>query len=76
MAHLVIVIDTTDSIADLNSKIQRATKPHETLNLLLNYFNAIGGGVVDASLQVTVRDTAPTVTTSGSGSTQLTYNLK
>lgn len=76
MAHLVIVVDTSDSIADLNSKIQRATKPHEALNLILNYINAINGGVTDASLQVTVRDTAPSVSTSGTGSTQLTYNLK
>lgn len=76
MAHLVLVIDTSDSIANLNSKIHNAGNPREAVVNARNYLDAILGGAIDASLQVTSRDTAPSVSTSGSGSQQESYNLK
>lgn len=77
MARLVLVIDTTDSIAQLNSKcLKGSSKPHDSLQNCRNYIDAILAGAVDASVQSTTRDTDPSVGTSGSGSTQETYNLK
>lgn len=76
MAHLVIVVDTSDSIADLNAKIQKAGNPHAALANVKNYVQAIMAGAVDADVQVTVRDTDPLVATSGSGSSQQDYLLK
>lgn len=74
MAHLVIVINSPESIAELNSKIQRAGSSPEALNNVANYVNAINSANISASVQVTVRDTAPAVATSGSGSTQENYS--
>ena len=74
MAHLVIVINSPDSIAELNSKIQRAGSSPEALNNVANYVNAVNSANISASVQVTVRDTAPAVALSGSGSTQESYN--
>ena len=74
MAHLVIVINSPESIAELNSKIQRAGSSPEALNNVANYVNAINSANISASVQVTVRDTAPTVALNGSGSTQENYS--
>ena len=76
MAFLVLVIDATsgESIAQLNAKIQDATNPNEALNNVTNYLDGIKSGAKNASVQVTIRDTDPSVATSGSGSTQNTYN--
>lgn len=74
MAHLVIVINSPESIDELNSKIQRAGSSPEALNNVANYVNAINSANISASVQVTVRDTAPAVATSGSGSTQESYS--
>lgn len=77
MAFLVLVIDApADNIANLNAKIQRPTKTYESVNNARNYLEAIAGGLVDASVQITTRDTDPGVTTSGAGSDQELYNLK
>ncbi len=77
MSFLVIVIDSPkDSIQNLNDKSQTPTKPEEAVNLLSNYLDGIKAGTIDASVQVTTRNTDPSVGTSGSGSTQYTYNLK
>ncbi len=77
MAFLVLVIDVpTDSIAQLNSDIQRTGNPHVAVVQARNELDAILAGAKDASVQVTTRDTDPSVATSGSGSTQITYNLK
>lgn len=76
MAFLVLVIDTSDSIADLNGKIQRPTNPHEAIANARNYLDAIMGGTKDASVQMTTRDSDPSVGTSGSGSEQESYDLK
>lgn len=74
MAHLVIVINSPESIAELNSKIQRVGSSPEALNNVANYVNAVNSANVSATVQVTVRDTDPAVATSGSGSTQVSYN--
>lgn len=78
MARLVLVIDTSDSIAQLNAKLNLADTGNgeEHASLLANYLSACQGGMVDASIQVTTRDTDPSVSTSGSGSLQRTYSLK
>lgn len=77
MAFLVIEIDVpANNIAELNSQVQRATKPYEAVALCRNYLDAILSGAIDASVQVTSRDTTASVSTSGSGSQQESYNLK
>lgn len=76
MAYVVIVINSPNhGIGTLNDKCQRAGNAHTALNLCADYLQAIVGGAVDASVVVTTRDSAPTVTTSGSGSAQNTYDL-
>jgi len=74
MAHLVIVINSPDSIDELNSKIQATKSSPEALNAVANYINAINSANISATAQVTVRDTDPAVTTSGTNSTQETYS--
>jgi hypothetical protein len=74
MAHLVIVINSPESISELNSKIQRKGSSPEALNNVANYISAINSANVSASVQVTVRDSDPAVATSGSGSTQESYS--
>lgn len=77
MAYLVLVIDSPDSIAQLNSKISAdATCQHQGVEQLKQYLEEILAGTRDCSVQSTSRDTDPSVATSGSGSTQKTYNLK
>lgn len=74
MAHLVIVINSPESIAELNSKIQGSRSSPEALNAVANYINAINSANISATAQVTVRDSDPAVATSGAGSTQVTYS--
>jgi hypothetical protein len=77
MAFLVLVIDCpNDNIDNLNSIIQRPTKTYESVNNARNYLEAIAGGLKDAAVQITTRDTDPAVSTSGTDSTQYSYNLK
>lgn len=74
MAHLVIVINSPDSIEELNSKVQRKNSSPEALNNIANYVNAINSANISATVQVTVRDSDPLVGTSGLGSTQESYS--
>jgi len=75
MAFVVLVIETpNDSIAQLNPQIQEPTKVDESINNCINLLTSIEGGLKAATVQVTVRDTDPSVSTSGSGSTQYTYS--
>lgn len=77
MAFLVLEIDApAHTIAQLNSKIQRPTKPLEAVIEMRNLCDAILAGTVDASVQATTRNITASVSTSGSGSTQFSYNLK
>lgn len=77
MAFVVLVIDVpNNSISQLNADMQRPGNPHVAIVQARNELDAILGGAKDAAIQVTVRDTDPSVATSGSGSTQFLYNLK
>lgn len=79
MAHLVIVIDTNDTISALNDKLgldPSVVNSEETMARVANYVAACQGSAVDASVQLTSRDTAPSVATSGSGSKQRSFSLK
>lgn len=79
MAFLVLVIDSNDDdIAQLNSKaLSRASaNPHEGATRARNYLDRILAGTTSASIEVTSRDSDPSVSTSGAGSKQETYNLK
>ena len=77
MAFLVVVIDTSDSVAQLNAKLDLASSgnPEEHVAKVANYIAACQGGIVDASVQVTSRDTDPAVGTNGTGSQQKTFDL-
>lgn len=75
MAFVVLVINVPASpIADLNSKTQFPGNTAEALSNCENLLRAINGGNTPAAVQVTVRDTDPSVATSGTGSTQNTYD--
>lgn len=77
MAFVVFELDIpAQSIANLNDRVQRPTNSREAVNLARNLLEAIVAGSVDASVQTTVRDTTSSISTSGSGSTQQSYNLK
>lgn len=75
MAYLVLVVSLpNDSIAQINPQVQEPTKVDESINNCINVLTAIEGGLKAGVVQVTVRDTDPSVSTSGSGSTQVTYS--
>lgn len=75
MAFVVLVINVPASpIGDLNNKTQFPGNTAETLSNLQNLLHGINGGNTPAAVQVTVRDTDPAVATSGTGSTQNTYD--
>ena len=75
MAYLVIVIQSpNDNIQNLNDQTQFPTKVDESINGCINFLTAIEGGHKAAVVQVTTRDSDPSVSTSGSGSTQDSYN--
>lgn len=75
MAFVVAVIEVDDSIADLNEKVYKTTKPHESVTGLKNICQALLAGAKDGTVQITVRDTDPSVATHGSGSTQESHDL-
>lgn len=76
MAFVCLVIDVpADSIAQLNV-VQNPGNPHSAVVNARNLADAILAGAKDASVQITVRDSDPAIATSGSGSTQQSYNLK
>lgn len=75
MAYLVYVISIpSEGIGQLNADSQFPTKPDEMLNAAGNIIDALAGGLKNGTIQVTTRDTDPTVSTSGSGSQQFTYS--
>jgi hypothetical protein len=86
MAHLVIVIDTTDSIDSLNSKLGFIEDPlnpgqskplnaEETMAKVANYVASCQGSIVDSAVKLVSRDTAPTVANSGTNSLSVVINL-
>lgn len=75
MAVVVLVINCpNDTIGNLNANTQFPTKVDESINGAINLLTSIEGGLRASTVQITVRDTAPSVSTSGTGSTQVTYN--
>lgn len=75
MAYLVIVIQLpNETIGNLNANTQFPTKVDESINGCINVLTAIEGGEKAAVVQITTRDSDPSVSTSGSGSEQVSYN--
>lgn len=78
MPFVCIVINTTDTIAQANQKVtsHAATNQREGVVDARNYLEEILAHRPDAIVQVTTRDTDPAVATSGTGSKQVSYNVK
>lgn len=75
MAYVCLVIDVpNETIAQLNSDIQLPTKVYATIENCVNFLNGIQSGTKPASVQVTTRDTDPSISTSGTNSEQYTYS--
>lgn len=74
MAYIVLVVNCpNDTIGNLNANAQFPTKADESINGAINILRSIEAGARAANVQITVRDTDPVVSTSGSGSTQDLY---
>lgn len=74
MAVICVVMNISDqSIGDLNGKAQFPTKVNESLEGCKAYLERLQSGTLNCNVQITVRDTAPAISTSGSGSTQFSY---
>jgi hypothetical protein len=75
MAYIVLVINCPkDSIQTLNDIAQMPTKVDESINGCINILTSIEGGLRAAIVQVTTRDSDPSVSTSGAQSQQNSYN--
>lgn len=75
MAYIVLVINCpNDTIGNLNANTQFPTKVDESINGCINLLTSIEGGERASVVQVTTRDTDPSVSTSGSGSLQYSYS--
>lgn len=61
MAYLVITINSSDSIQQINSKCNIQTKPEESAVALANYITSIASGNVTGSITVVTRATDPAV---------------
>lgn len=76
-AYVVVTInDPNNTIQHLKDRVYRANNAPDTTAALAAYIQGIAGGAFAASVQVTIRDTDPSVTTSGTGSVQQTHNHK
>lgn len=72
----IVVADNNDNIAQLNQKpaYNDATKPEEGINALIEYLRRFNAGCEGGTIQVTTRDSDPSISTSGSGSQQVLYS--
>lgn len=79
MARVCIVInDPNASITQLNAKLGNATgaDKNNLINAVADYLVSTAmGNVAAGAVQVTTRDTDPSVATSGSGSQQVSVNV-
>ncbi len=76
MAYLDIEISISNqSVADLNAKVQRPTKGYEAVQNLINVLEALKGGMLDGTVQITSRTTTASISTGGAGSQQESYTL-
>jgi hypothetical protein len=74
MAVVCVVMNIADQqISDLNGRCQFPTKINESLEGCRFLLEAMEAGTLNCNVQITVRDTAPSISTSGTGSTQDTY---
>ena len=70
------IAQSKNSIFQLDNLGDVVSDQFSVINNLCNLLTGAMGGTKSAQVQITVRDTDPSVTTSGSGSVQVTYNLK
>lgn len=77
MAFVVFVLDVPSrDIGNLNSATIRTSSADVGINACVDLLAGIAAKCPGANVQVTTRDTDPAVSTSGSGSTQVTYQNK
>lgn len=77
MAYIVLVINApNNSIDDLNNRCQNPGNLNDPINKCGNLLHAIAGGKITAAVQVTTRDSDPSVSTSGADSQQNTYDKR
>lgn len=74
MAYLVLVVESDDSIDDLNAKVQSSNK-HHAMQKLVNYLKGSQSGAGShLTVEVTSRDSDVVVSTSGTNSDQKTHS--
>ena len=75
-ARVVIQVTSPETITQLNSDIQVVGNPQAALQNIINYLKSLLiAGDSGTIVQVTVRDNAVSVTTSGTSSSQNTHTL-
>lgn len=72
---VLVVTDSDGTISDLNSRLASTSQndKHTMISLLENYLAALKSGARLGTFQLTTRDTAPSISTSGTGSAQYTF---
>ena len=76
MAYLCVIVSLpSETINQINPQVVFPTKTREGIQGVINVLLAVDGGDKRSdNCYVVVRDTDPTVTTSGSNSTSTNYN--
>lgn len=76
MAYLCIVVSLpSESIAQIKPQVNNATNVHEGLQGVVTVLEALSGGEKRSdNCYVVVRDSDPSVSTSGSGSSSVDYD--
>lgn len=72
--YIVIQVPSDKSLADLANHQNQATKPHETLNSLINLLAGLNG-TKSGTIQVLTSDTQTSLSTSGTGSALNTFTF-
>lgn len=75
MAFIVIEIDSSDTVGQLNDLLRASGNPKEGAQLLHNYLNQAICQKIDATLNVAVRSTTASVAASGGGNSVI-YQIK
>lgn len=76
MAYVVIVIDTEESIPQLNGRvINAAGNAREGTQKLEKLIQDVLSRNIPGSVEVTTRSTDPSVATAGDSSAQVIYNI-
>lgn len=76
MAFMMIRVECpSQSVGDLNSKLQSSTNANEGLNQLVDLMAAISAKAIAGEVDVVVRDSTQTITAAGGGGSA-SYNLK